>query len=137
MATSLVRPHCDAVSMRLSEQVCAVCRRPADCSHTSAHLARVHWFCALHGLQFHSSMYFAAARSAPTTLECWAIVDAWLVSARDAWASGSSLGSWLAWARAELAERRRNRPPAEVRVRVPPEPVDEVMVRGLEWLESL
>lgn len=67
--------------MRVSERRCVVCGALADVEQTSAHFARVMYFCAAHGEQFHASAYFAVARDSRATVDCWAAVDAWLGAA--------------------------------------------------------
>lgn len=76
-----VRPGTHDVPMRVNERRCVVCGGGADVRQTSAHLARVMYFCAQHGAQFHASAAFALARSALSTVDCWAAVDAWLRAA--------------------------------------------------------
>ena len=44
-----------------------------DVERTSAHLARVMFFCAAHGEQFHASDAFDTARP----VDCWRAVDVW------------------------------------------------------------
>lgn len=74
---------------RLSERRCEVCGAPADLEQTSAHLARVHFFCTDDGQAFHASAYFQVARLASSTAECWVAVEAWLdVAKADAAARG-------------------------------------------------
>ncbi len=69
--------------MRMRERRCVVCGGMADGEQTSAHLARVMFFCTAHGRQFHSSAYFAIARRARSTVDCWKAVDAWLLAAAE------------------------------------------------------
>jgi len=61
---------------------CEVCGAAVDLQQTSAHLARVHWFCSEHGRSFHASSQFHAARLAATTAECWRAVDEWFTAAK-------------------------------------------------------
>lgn len=69
--------------MRMRERRCIVCGSLADGEQTSAHLARVMFFCTAHGLQFHSSAYFEIARRARSTVDCGKAVDAWLLAASE------------------------------------------------------
>lgn len=76
-----VSPAMQSAAMRVAARRCLVCGEGADASQTSAHLARVMFFCTAHGRQFHASAYFQVARSAPSTVKCWEAVDAWLLAA--------------------------------------------------------
>jgi len=67
-----------APTPRVAERRCVVCGALADAEQTSAHLARVMFFCGLHGLEFRASAHFTVARMALSTADCWAAVDAWL-----------------------------------------------------------
>jgi hypothetical protein len=68
--------------MQVHERKCEVCGARADPSQTSAHLARVIFFCTHDGLAFHQSVHFLLAKVARSTTDCWAAVDAWLAAAR-------------------------------------------------------
>ncbi len=61
---------------------CEVCGAAVDLQQTSAHLARVHWFCSEHGRSFHASPQFRLARHAISTADCWRAVDEWFAAAR-------------------------------------------------------
>lgn len=86
----VVRPELQTQPMRVHERRCVVCGALADVEQTSAHLARVMFFCTAHGEQFHASAYFHVARRALATVDCWAAVDAWLVAATEAVELGQS-----------------------------------------------
>ncbi len=79
----VVRPGLQTQLMRVRERRCVVCGALADVEQTSAHLARVLFFCTAHGEQFHASAYFHVARKALSTVDCWAAVDAWLLAATE------------------------------------------------------
>ncbi len=79
----VVRPELETPAMRVRERRCVVCGGLADAEQTSAHLARVMFFCTAHGEQFHSSAYFHVARRAIATVDCWRAVDAWLLAATE------------------------------------------------------
>lgn len=79
----VVRPELETAAMRVRERRCVVCAGPADVEQTSAHLARVMFFCTAHGEQFHSSASFHVARRALATADCWRAVDAWLLAATE------------------------------------------------------
>jgi hypothetical protein len=66
--------------MRLQDRRCFVCGCSADVEQTSAHLAKVMWFCTNHGTAFHTSVEFHAARVARSTAECWRAIDAWFAA---------------------------------------------------------
>lgn len=79
----VVRPELETPAIRVRERRCVVCGGLADAEQTSAHLARVMFFCTAHGEQFHSSAYFHVARRALATVDCWRAVDAWLLAATE------------------------------------------------------
>ena len=79
----VVRPELQTPPMRVRERRCVVCGVLADVEQTSAHLARVMFFCTAHGQQFHTSAYFVVARRALATVDCWKAVDAWLTGATE------------------------------------------------------
>ena len=84
MCEALVVVHeLKALPTRVRERRCVVCGGLADGEQTSAHLARVMFFCSAHGRQFHGSTYFLAARRARSTVDCWKAVDTWLLAATE------------------------------------------------------